>query len=59
MMRKQSLVAILLSFRLPKSTDTVHKEECVFSFDDAFTKDEGLYINLSTFVGPEEFLGLT
>ena len=47
------------SFRLPKSTDTVHKEECVFSFDDAFTKDEGLYINLSTFVAVgKEFLGL-
>ena len=28
-----------MTLPLPKSTDTVHKEECVFSFDNAFTKD--------------------
>lgn len=48
-----------MTLPLPKSTDTVHKEECVFSFDNAFTKDGGLYINLSTFVAVgKEFLSL-
>lgn len=62
---EDSAVAALVSayvngraLELPKSNSTVHKEECVFSFDDAFCKT-GLYINLSTFVAVgKEFIEL-
>ena len=53
-----SHVEKITSLAPPTKNTTVHKEECVFSFDDAFTKS-GLYINLSTFVAVgKDFISL-
>ena len=36
--------------RLPKDTDNIYKDECIYSFDTPFS-DDGLFVNLSTFNG--------
>ncbi|KAL3284236.1 hypothetical protein HHI36_018399 [Cryptolaemus montrouzieri] len=40
----------LNNIKIPKPTDKVYKDECVYSFDNPET-DSGLYVSLCTFIG--------
>ncbi|KAM4704381.1 ubiquitin carboxyl-terminal hydrolase 5-like [Rhinophrynus dorsalis] len=48
--RKDALLSVLPSIRVPRAGDRVHKDECAFSFHTP-ESDSGLYICMNTFLG--------